>query len=233
MNMRKIATQYLMKNRLLHIDMLEALRRGTASIVDASEDGVLLCDMSGAYLLSATTEKESARLLELVPSATVFSVHQRFSLQQIQDKFHFKSVNPCAQAAYLEKEPPTYDAENIRVLDDRYTNFVHQNYHAMEDYAYIAARIAAGDLIGAFDEDILMGFIGRHVDGSMGLLEILPQFRRRGLGVALERAEIAREIAHGDIPFCQVYCDNEASLRLQQKLGMTFANETMYLLFAD
>lgn len=232
--MQHIAIKYLSQNRLLHIDMLEGLRRGSAFIVDASENGVLLCDTRGAYLLSAQTEKESARLLELIPSFGILSVHQRFSLEKIEKKFNLKDANPCAQAAYLEKEPPQLDENiTIRILDDKYTNFVHQNYHEMEDYNYIAARIAAGDLIGAFDDDILMGFIGRHADGSMGLLEILPQFRRRGLGMALERAEIAREIAQGDIPFCQVYANNEASLRLQQKLGMTFANETMYLLFAD
>lgn len=232
--MREIATEYLMKNRILHMDMLEGLRRGIDSIVDASAEGVLLCSAHGVYRISAASEKESARLLEQVQDIERIAVHQRFSVKQVQEKFGIQDINPCAQAAYLEKTPPKLDENiTIRILDEQYIKFVHENYHSVDNYDYIAQLIAAQDLIGAFDDEIIMGFIGRHDDGSMGLLEILPQFRRRGLGNALEKAEIAREMAQGDIPFCQVIADNEASLRLQQKLGMTFANETMYLMFAE
>ena len=93
----------------------------------------------------------------------------------------------------------------------------------------VCAQIAA--LLGAFFlNGILAGFIGTHHEGSMGMLEIFPEYRRLGLGYALESALIRRLMEQGAIPYCQVYEGNEASLRLQRKLGLTFSDEFVYWL---
>lgn len=44
MNQRETALARLERNRLLYLDMLEVLRRGTAQVRRAGEDGVLLYD---------------------------------------------------------------------------------------------------------------------------------------------------------------------------------------------
>ena len=84
------------------------------------------------------------------------------------------------------------------------------------------------DTFGAFVGGALAGFIGTHAEGSMGMLEIFPEYRRRGLGCALEAGLIRRLLERGEIPFCQVIEGNEASMRLQEKLGMTFSDEPVY-----
>ena len=38
---------------------------------------------------------------------------------------------------------------------------------------------------GAFVDGQLAGFVGEHSEGSMGMLEIFPAYRRRGLGYSL------------------------------------------------
>ena len=57
----------------------------------------------------------------------------------------------------------------------------------------------------------------------MGLLEVLPSFRRQGVGERLERFLIARELEQGNLPYCHVFTDNHVSLALQRKLGLTLA----------
>ena len=52
----------------------------------------------------------------------------------------------------------------------------------------------------------------------MGLLEILPEYRRLGLAYALEAHLINHLLSLGRVPFCQVALYNEASIRLQKKL---------------
>ena len=59
----------------------------------------------------------------------------------------------------------------------------------------------------------------------MGLLEVLPEYRRRGLGEALERNAINRALEAGWTPYGQVFCSNEVSRRLQEKLGMEFSDK--------
>ena len=46
---------------------------------------------------------------------------------------------------------------------------------------HIRQAIGAG-MLGAFVDGTLAGFAGFHGEGSIGLLEVLPAYRRRGLG---------------------------------------------------
>ena len=73
-----------------------------------------------------------------------------------------------------------------------------------------------------------VGFVGEHLEGSMGLLYVLPEFRRRGFGEALEKFCIAKTIEKGFVPFGQVEKDNAASLNLQKKLGFTVSENLIF-----
>ena len=54
----------------------------------------------------------------------------------------------------------------------------------------------------------------------MGLLEIFPEYRRRGLGTAMESFVINEAMRRGSVPFCNVYVSNDASIMLQRDLGL-------------
>ena len=55
---------------------------------------------------------------------------------------------------------------------------------------YVEDRLKAGVIFGAFVDGRLAGFVGEHHEGSMGMLEVVPEFRRRGIAQALEAALI-------------------------------------------
>ena len=67
---------------------------------------------------------------------------------------------------------------------------------------------------------MLAGFIGTHSEGSMGMLEVFPEHRRKGYGMMLESYLIRWHLERGWTPFGHVIDGNEASIRLQQKAGM-------------
>ena len=73
----------------------------------------------------------------------------------------------------------------------------------------------------AADKGRTVGFIGEHLEGSMGLLFIFPEFRHRGYAMALEKRYMAKMMGEGRIPFGQVEKKNQASLALQKKIGVT------------
>ena len=85
----------------------------------------------------------------------------------------------------------------------------------------LARVVGRGSILLGYHGDRLVGFIGEHLEGSMGLLYVFPEFRRRGFAAALQRRLIARTMERGFVPFGQVERDNLASLRLQEKFGMT------------
>ena len=62
------------------------------------------------------------------------------------------------------------------------------------------------------------------------MLEVLPAYRRRGLGELLQRAAINLALERGQIPFGQIIDGNEASLALQRKLGMAVSRSRLFWL---
>ena len=102
--------------------------------------------------------------------------------------------------------------------------------YKLEGEDYLRSLLERGQLFGGFLNDTMVGFAGRHAEGSIGLLEIFPPYRRQGFATVLERYMINQELALGHIPFGQVLTDNAPSLALQRSLGMTLSDGTLYWL---
>ena len=227
------AVSYLSRDRLSHMDMLEVIRRGQAEVVRAEESGVLLYDVpSGAWMLSASDEDMGERLLSEIPREEkdlLFAVHQDFLRDSIARRFHRNLVSECFQAVYTRKRPPVCtEPFVIRPLVPQDVDAVHESYHAVHSREYLLERIRAGEMFGIDADGRLAAFAGMHDEGSMGMLEVLPACRRRGMGEALEAFLITRQLEKGWVPFCQVFDGNEPSLRLQKKLGLKLAPGRLY-----
>ena len=89
------ALEYLLKDKMLHMDMIEDIRRGKADILAVREDGVLTKDRSGgAYRITAKTKDAGERLLSLTdPTGAVYVCHQKFVLTSILERFGLKNFN--------------------------------------------------------------------------------------------------------------------------------------------
>ena len=94
-------------------------------------------------------------------------------------------------------------------------------------------RIEAGAFIGAFDSGQLIGFAGIHGDGSAGMLYVAEEYRRKGIGGALESCIINQQLANGQTPYCQIAEGNDASIALHEKLGLYIAEQPMWWLFKE
>ena len=226
------AVSFLSRDRLSHMDMLEVIRLGQAEVIRAEENGVLLYDRpSGAWMLSASDADMGERLLSEIPreeEELLFAVHQDFLVESIGRRFHRNRVNECRQAVYTRKTPPAQGGFAVRPLTAQDADIVYENYHAVHSREYLLGRIRAGEMFGIDAEGGLAAFAGLHAEGSMGMLEVLPPFRRRGMGEALEAWLIAWLLERGRVPFCQIFDGNEASLRLQKKLGLKLASGKLY-----
>ncbi len=162
-------------------------------------------------------------------------VHQESVMRIIEQNYDFYNVGAYFQSACTRREmlptsglyrpdgEPLPDAPNAGLVIHRvpmaYADVLTQTYGAEHSEAYIRERITAGAMYGAFFGEELAGFIGIHAEGSIGMLEVLPQYRRRRLGLALTTYMANLGIARGEIPYGQVAVDNEASLALQHTVG--------------
>jgi ribosomal protein S18 acetylase RimI-like enzyme len=227
------AKAYLLRDRLHHIDMLEALRRGNAEVVYESPDGVLLFNSDiSCWLISAMTPEESRKMLAIPEKLDFACVHQDFTVSQLKEKYDVTFFLDCVQAAYLKKEPVPVSVSGVcefRRMPPEDVEWVNTNYRNNPDeLGYVRFLLEKGLITGAYVDGKRAGFIGRHSEGSVGLLEVLPEYRRLGIGEALSRDAFNRELKLGNIPYGQVVWDNEPSLALQRKIGSEISEGHVY-----
>lgn len=137
------------------------------------------------------------------------------------------SAEPCRTYAYFGSMPPSVNAPagvEIKRLATTLAGTVLEHYHNPGG-GYTVERLSEimreKGVFGAICGGVLAGFIGRHSDGNMGMLEVFEGYRNRGIGSALERFLINYVMTFGRVPLCDVFTDNDASMKLQRSLGLT------------
>lgn len=74
----------------------------------------------------------------------------------------------------------------------------------------------------------LVGYIGFHEEGSIGMLEVFPEYQRRGIGMALETYIMNLTLERGWIPYGQIIVGNDNSMLLQKKMGLCVSKEQLF-----
>ena len=64
----------------------------------------------------------------------------------------------------------------------------------------------------------------------MGLLEILPEHKRKGYGTQIEAFLINEALRRGKIPYAEIVKGNDISVKLQEKLGLEFCKTPIWWL---
>ncbi len=225
---KETALAYINKRPLLHVMMIEGLKRGDMEVRYASGSGVLLY-YDGLCFMSAEDEDTAEIMLKHIGNADECALCGSIGLDKLKARYGPKRFMDCYQAVYIKKDRLPVDAKlDIRKLDVSHIGFVSEHYHAVNDEDYIRNRLESGVMYGAYVEGKLAGFIGRHIEGSMGLLEVLPEYRRLGIGSSLEAYMTNLILDRGEMPFCQLITDNGKSLALQKKLGFEIVPERVY-----
>lgn len=233
--------EYLQKDAVSHVDMLDPLVRGSGEVIYDGEDGVIFCEtLSHIYFASMEDEERCLAILEKYP-VTSYAIHQEETAVALRRRHHFPEYHPCHQYVYLGErfgdmeisragiDPMQLEA--VKLLGMEYWETVNEHYDTMDDPEYIQELIMRKQLWGVFEDGELAGFIGQHFEGSMGLLEVLPQYRKKGYGKILEAFLIRYVLSQGRTPFCQVFDGNTASARLQERLGMTCSPKKTWWLY--
>ena len=111
-------------------------------------------------------------------------------------------------------------------------------YPGFDNPDYIIERIEAGAVYGAFFGDntandtinTLAGIIGiDYEEGSIGMLEgKAPVQASKSSATALETYAFNRALENGWIPYGQIIVGNEASMKLQESMGLHFSKSSVY-----
>lgn len=214
--------------------MIEAIRRGGAKILYAEPDAVLLTKMDRFCLVVSDTVEAGLKALETVPAdICLFVAHNEASRDAVFRTFPFiNHASACWQAYYPGREPiPLPQVCEIRPFPKEELQLLLSVYDPEGDPERYRERIEKGDVLAAYRDGEIAGFIGFHGDGSGGMLEVLPKFRRLGIGSALEIALHNLALSRGWTPYGQIYTTNNASRKLQESLGMVVSDGAIYWMY--
>lgn len=223
----------LAKSKRNYIHMMESLTRGYGEIISTEGTDALIYDeSSGVCMIKANLTEQSEKWISLIPKDAKWVVcNGTENSLVLQKKLQFKQVMQCCQMCYTKKETLPLRFKDIRPLGMGDLPYVSRHYD-LEKEDYLRERIQKGALYGAFVEDKLVGFMGIHREGSMGMLYVSTDYRRQGIGTSLEAYVINRQLENAYIPYGQVAADNEVSRKMQEKLGLYEAAESIYWLLA-
>ena len=230
------ALAYLGREAVRYMDMILPIRRGTADVICADEGGVLLREtVSGGYFVTAGTLDDVERLLGSIDAAPdLVAAHQDFAAAACERRFGLKRVMRCHQAVWMGGEPPQIELPRLHIapLPVDMAEAVCAIYTYDIGLDYIEDRLRAGAIVGAYAGDALAGFMGMHKEGSMGMLEVMPEYRRAGVATQLIAHLCGEVIGQGLTPFSQFGLKNEASRRLHERLGFVISWDDVYWLEA-
>ena len=213
--------------RIEFLGLDRVLKRGTGEILCEQEAALLIRDsVSGAVLLACDDAAAGLSVLErhLDDSCRLLMVSDLSFGRTAFEKYGFSEGLEGFQAAYYGDPPAPDPRLSVRTAELGDLPLLLSCYDLIspEELKQVVERRSV--LLG-YVSGQLVGFIGEHLEGSMGLLYIFPEFRRRGYGAALEKRLIAKTMEAGFVPFGQVETGNAESLRLQKKLGMTVSEK--------
>lgn len=226
------AIKYLIENPLLHMGMIEAIRRCTAEILYAESDGVFIREKkSNAYMISVDDFTKGKELINSIEECSQIVAHQQYMVDYISNRFRLTKNLECVQAVYMNKTKLNIKEElEIRKLKLDQMEVVLKHYDKLSNND-VETLLKNGELLGGYRNGTLIGFIGNHLEGSIGLLEVFPQYRRFGYGTILESQIINTMLEKSLVPFAQIEINNEKSLILQTKLGFKISKDRLYWIF--
>ena len=226
--------EILVKQKLLHIDMIELINRGRAIHIASDNNDILLQDkVTGDFYYTGSDFDFFMKLSKNVRLAIKnIAFHQEDMAQRVRRILSLNTQIPCHQAVYTQKErisinglyradgQPTSEGLVIRPLTEEYFDVVADSY---QDKEYISQRIQSGGMFGAFVEEKLAGFMGVHDDGCLGMLSVLEEYRGSKVGKALAVYLINKTLELGWIPYMQFRYEDEISMQIQEELGLYMA----------
>ena len=205
---------------LLGIDRV--LKRGSGEILADTATALLVRDaVSGAYFLACDDLSAGLSLLDrYAGDCKQLMVANEALGKAAFARYGFSGKLECYQVAYFGEKPAPDSRLTIRVAEESDLPLLAENYRLISREE-LEAVVQRGSILLGYNGGNLVGFIGEHLEGSMGLLYVFPEHRRKGYGAALQTALIAKTMEQGFVPFGQVEKDNQNSFGLQEKLGMT------------
>lgn len=238
LNTKANALTWLYQNEMHHLMSIDLLERDLITIAYAGTNSLFLIN-SDTMLIHCQDPAQWEGLLNTLLTHLdpthwyILKAHEEWYLAELVKETGFSKVSEVYNTTYpnhLALPGGIPQGVQIKLLTMADFSFVRQVYKTVDEDDYIRERIEEG-MLGAWYQGNLAGFMGTHSDGTMGLLEVLPEYRRLGIGKALESELIRKLRTEGRRTYGNIFKDNPLSLAIHKKMGVLISSDPIYWLF--
>ncbi|MFV0395634.1 MAG: GNAT family N-acetyltransferase [Coprobacillaceae bacterium] len=224
--MEKRIKEYLYRDKALNSELIVALQDG-GEVLEFDEDGIFIKSIDDIYMISCTNETKGKQWIYSIDNCDLFVTHQDMFIEVAKQQFSFKERMTVLQSIYTKKTINVCEKEGIEIkkIDDTYFDIVKKYYSTVVDEEYLRKQMNQAFFFGAFMKEKIVGFVGIHEEGSIGFLEVLPEYQGLGIGTYLETHLIDQLLKSNRIVYAQIKVENKVSIRLHEKLGFTTSKE--------
>ncbi len=221
------AQDLLGKSFIRNYCILEMMKTAADIDVDMLNESVFirLRNQESFVMLSASDRGEGEMLLKRNIKGEDKAFYTVGEWPILTEGKNVKYHSQCVQLYLPESVPVTEDEEGVISLTEEMAPYIHERYdhnHVISE-EYIRERIRTGPAYGIMDQGILAGWVMTHEEGTMGVLTVLPEYRRKGYAQKLNAALVRNLRALGKPCLVHIIKGNTASLALSEKSGMVYS----------
>ena len=214
------------KDKITYANIIQYLTMEHKLLLSTSNAFILLLTKYNIYVVDCMdSEYENIfKELEKYDNIKIITIMNEKLYELIKTKF--KHIDICSQAVYCGEKITN---KNLMYLKKEDLEFVKKIYDDRTDGKELEETFKNNNLLGYYENNQLIGMIGRHIDNSIGMLYVIEKFRKKGYGSIILKA--AFNFWENQIPFSHIEIGNIPSEKLHKKLECQFGKKIVYWLF--
>ncbi|MGM9940734.1 MAG: GNAT family N-acetyltransferase [Bulleidia sp.] len=228
--------EYLKQDHVLYAGILQVIRRNTYVILEDETDGIHIQDTVSKIFFLTCADREKAFqwfVKHHMPGYAMVTVYDETLSRRIETEYGLTCFMEVYQCEYPNREKLEITSDLTIVQADRSDiPLILSHYDKLEEWE-IETIIEQGNLLIGYHDNVPVGFIGCHLEGAIGLLEVFEEYRRHGYGRALEAHMINTLLDRDLLCFGQIEKNNVKSIALQKSKGLVLDDRLQYWLIQE
>ena len=210
--------------------MIDSLLTGKVVLLHAMGDAAIaMRPDESMVMLCCDTKEKGEELLKFAPKEISLLLHNCSELNDtLTERYGIKVGDECYQSVYTQHVSLPIHHKDIRPYPADQMDYAVENYGGEKHRDYVADRIQKGEFFAAYEDGEIAGFCGVHGGGSLGMLYVDPKYRRTSIGSSLASYLVNLALERGGVPYAHIRVGNEASLKMQEKMGLYVGAKKVY-----
>lgn len=190
-----------------------------------------ISDRPWVYLF-AEKEEEFSTLIHKTKSFSNFAVLTDEQLRWLDKIQTFQTLISCGKYCLSKDKIVTGFDCSIEILNETDGDYIYAiyAYRGIVTKEYLLDLIYKKNMYGIKHNGVPFAMIGIQDDGAIGLLQVLPEYRKKGYATALVSECVKMMRMKGKIPFAHIEKDHTASLALVAKMGFEFVENVHWVI---